>query len=160
MSYANAIAFGLDRSAKMLNRFCSDLTPAELLHRPVPKANCAAWLLGHLTLSERRILALLGGEGPALPEGFEKRFSRDAGAPEATDFGDTGILLPLFNEHRNRLIEKVRATPSEVLDKPVEKPHPMFGTLGEMASFFAIHTSVHAGQITTIRRSLGHPPVI
>lgn len=156
----NLLVFGLEGSQKLMNRFCADLTPAEYLHRPCVKANCAAWLLGHLALTDRRLLTLLGTEGPVLPDGFEKRFSRDPGAPEADDFGDPSILLPIFNDHRTRLIAAVKAATPEMLAWPLEKAHPMFNTIGEMAAFFSIHTALHAGQITIVRRSLGRPPVV
>ena len=33
-------------------------------------------------------------------------------------------------------------------------------TLGELANFMALHATMHAGQITIIRRSLGRPPIV
>src|SRR6185436_686630 len=100
----DAIAFALERSKMMVNRFAGDLTAQELHHRPTAKANCAAWLIGHLTLGDRRLLDLLGAEKPALPEGYEKRFSREEGCPQAEDFGDVSGLLTLFNQHRDLVI--------------------------------------------------------
>ena len=156
----DALAFGLERSGKMLTRFCEDLTPAEYLHRPCPKANCAAWIVGHLVLSDRRALAAMGGEGPVLPEGFEHRFSREPGSAEAAEFGDVTILLQLFIDHRARLVAKVKSASAELLATPMEKPHPMFADRAELVGFFAVHTAMHAGQISSIRRSLGRPPVV
>ena len=42
----------------------------------------------------------------------------------------------------------------------MEKPHPMFATIGELANFMALHAAMHAGQVTIIRRSLGRPPIV
>jgi len=97
---------------------------------------------------------------PPLPDGFDKRFSRDEGCPQAGDFGDVATLMPLFNQHRERLIDTVRRATVEQLNKPLEKSMPMFKTLGEFANFMASHTAMHAGQVTTIRRSLGRPPIV
>jgi uncharacterized damage-inducible protein DinB len=36
----------------------------------------------------------------------------------------------------------------------------MFSTPGEMLSFMSVHTAMHAGQVTIIRRSLGRPPLV
>jgi len=69
-------------------------------------------------------------------------------------------LMPLFDEHRNRLVAAVKAAPPGLLDKPLDKPHPLFSTVGEVATFLALHGAMHAGQITIIRRSLGRPPLI
>lgn len=161
MSTANEmIVNALDSSRMLLNRFVSDLSPTEYLHRITPQANCIAWLLGHLALSDVRLIKMLGGEAPTLPDGFEKRFSRDEGCPQAGEFGDTSGLLSIFEDARERLIKAVKSAGSEQLDKPVENPRPMFKTVGETANFYALHTAMHAGQITMIRRSLGKPPIV
>lgn len=157
----DVIVASLNASRTLLNRLCEDLTPADYLHRPCSAANCAAWTIGHLVLTERMALGRVGVKDlPPLPEGFEKRFSREPQAPRASDFGDVSILLPLFNQHRDRLIEAVKSLPAEVLDRPLDKPHPMFSKLYETVNFMGVHVSMHAGQISTIRRSLGRPPVI
>ena len=152
---------GLAGSQALLNRYTADLTPAEFLHRPAAAANCTAWLIGHLAMSDRRVLTQMGAADlPPLPDGFEKRFSRDEGCPQAADFGDVTGLMAIFNRHRELLIERVKAASNEALDKPLEKPHPMFGKVGEMVAFMSLHTAMHAGQITIVRRSLGRPPLM
>ena len=144
----------------MVQRFTADLQPSDMLHRPTEKANCAAWTIGHLALSDRHVLQQLGAELPPLPDGFDTRFSREEGCPQAGDFGEVSAILPTFNEHRTRLIEAVRRATPEQLEKPLEKSHPMFKTLGEFVSFMSAHTAMHVGQITIIRRSLGRPPMV
>jgi uncharacterized damage-inducible protein DinB len=156
----DAIAYALTTSHIMFGRFLADLGPQDYLHRPTPKANCAAWIVGHLALSDRGLLKRLGGPLPELPEGFEKRFSRDEGCPQAEEFGDVTKLAALFDEHRTRLITAVKAAPPGALEKPLDKPHPLFKTMGEMVTFMALHATMHAGQISTIRRSLGRPPLV
>jgi uncharacterized damage-inducible protein DinB len=164
MPNANEVlAHTLTGSSRLLTRFCEDLTAEEYLHRPTTGANCAAWLIGHLALTDRSALTRLGrspDDLPTLPEGFEKRFSRSAEAPQAESFGDVSLLIPLFNQHRDMLIGVVRSLPAEVLDRPLEKPHPMFSTVWEMLNFLGLHVTMHAGQISTIRRSLGRPPMM
>jgi uncharacterized damage-inducible protein DinB len=161
MTSNEALAHALTTSQVLLQRYTADLSPQEFLHRPASGANCTAWLIGHLTLSERRMLALLGVTNlPALPDGYEKRFSRDEGSPQAGAFGDVSTLVPLFNQHRERVIAAVKSATQEQLDKPMDKPHPMFSTVGQFLAFMAVHAAMHAGQITIIRRSLGRPPLV
>ena len=159
---ADIIAHSLTISKTLLVRYTEDLTPQEYLHRPAPKANCVAWLLGHLTLSDRRAMKVaFGGEDlPALPEGFEKQFSRDEGCPQAGEFGDVTRLLPVFVLHRDLMITKVQTASPDELSRATEKPHPMFNTVGELLNFMAAHAAMHAGQITIVRRSLGKPPLV
>jgi hypothetical protein len=158
-SVNDAIVHVLTRSQALLQRFTADLQPQEYLHRTTPQANCAAWTIGHLVLTDRRTLGRLGVvDLPPLPDGFEKRFGRESGAPQACDFGDVGVLMPLFNQHRAMLIDAVKRASIEQLNHPLE--HQMFSTAGEMASFMGLHTAMHAGQLTIIRRSLGRPPIV
>lgn len=155
------IIHSLTVSQIVLQRYTADLTPQEYLHRPAPKANCAAWLIGHLTLSERNALKALGAPLPELPADYERRFSQAEGCPTAEEFGDVTGLMPLFSEHRSRLIEAVRSASPEQLDKPLENARPpVFTTAGNLANFMAVHSAMHAGQITIIRRSLGRPPLM
>src|SRR4051812_9019456 len=104
----DVIIHSLETALMVLGRFVDDLTPQEMLHRITPKANCAAWTIGHLVLSERRGLTTFGLEPPALPDGFDKRFSRDEGCPQASEFGDVTILMPMFRLHRLALINAVK----------------------------------------------------
>ena len=156
----DVIVHSLGTSQLIMGRFCNDLKPDEMLHRTTPAANCAAWTIGHLILSERGALERFGVTPPPLPDGFEKRFSRDEGCPQASEFGDVSILMPLFNQQRAALIEAVKSAPTQKLDEPLEKPHPVFRTAGELANFIAFHAMMHAGQISQIRRHLGRPPVM
>jgi hypothetical protein len=161
MSSANdIIAHSLSCSQGLLQRLAADLSPSDHLHRITPQANCAAWIIGHLVLSERNVMKRLNLELPKLPDGFEKRFSRDAGCPQASEFGDVLQLMPMFNEHRTMLIHAIKKATPQQLDQPLDKPFPLFNTVGELANFYGAHTAVHAGQISLIRRHLGRPPVV
>src|SRR3954470_8188900 len=157
----DVIAAGLANSQALLKRYTADLAPAEYLHRPASKANCAAWTIGHLILTERQALAALGvSDPPPLPDGFDKRFSREEGCPQAEVFGDASILMPLFEQHRKMLIDAINRAPLDLLNKSTGSKHPFFATVGDTANFMALHTAMHAGQITLIRRSLGRPPIM
>ena len=74
--------------------------------------------------------------------------------------GDPKELIALFDKHRALLIEAVKKADVATLDGPAPFTRPMFTTVAEMINFFGVHTGMHAGQITTIRRSLGRPPIV
>jgi hypothetical protein len=155
------IVHSLSVSQKMLHRYVEDLKPEEYLHRPTPKANCTAWLLGHLILVDKGLVEGLGvKDAPSLPDGFEKKFSQKDGAPEAAEFGDVTILMPLFDKYRTLLIGKVAALPAAELEKPSPRQHPMFSNVAERLNYMGHHATMHIGQITIIRRSLGRPPIV
>jgi hypothetical protein len=157
----DVLVHGLMTSKMMLRFFTEDFKPDEYLHRATEKSNCAAWIIGHLALTDRSVAKSLGATDlPELPAGFDKRFSRDEGCPQASTFGDVGALWPTFEKHRDLLIATVQRASQEQLDQPASRQTPMYKTLCEMIDFISLHTCVHIGQITTIRRSLGRPPLV
>ena|SRR6185312_351787 len=162
MTKNECVAFALTSSQALLKFYVKDFSPADYVHRPIPQSNCTAWIIGHLTLTDRRALERTHATDlPLLPDGFQEQFGQGEGAPpRAADFGDTSILVPLFDAHRNRLIDMARQSSAEELNQPIGFQHPRFKTVGEMLIFMGVHTSMHSGQITTIRRSLGRPPLI
>lgn len=159
---SDALASTLVASQKLFHRFLDDLKPEHFAHQPLPGVNSVAWVVGHLTLTDRRMLANRLGVAdlPPLPDGFEGRFTATRSAAGAqADLGDPAELVALFDAHRSRLIAAVRAAPAGVLNQPLDAPLPLFATVGEAAGFMAVHTAMHLGQVTVIRRSLGYPPV-
>jgi hypothetical protein len=161
MTGNEAIVQNLTASGALLERLTADLTPQDYLHRPCAEGNCAAWITGHLILTERGALGRMGvTDLPPLPEGFDKRFARDNTAARAADFGDVTQLMPMFKHLRAVLVEAVNCATPEQLSKPLDKPHPLFTTVGGSVNFMGVHVSMHAGQISTIRRTLGRPPLI
>lgn len=158
---SEALAATLENAARVVLFFTEDFKTDDWLHRPCPKANCAAWTMGHLILSARGMMTRAGvTDLPTLPEGFEKRFARDDTAPHAADYGDTSILRPLFQQFHERFAAAVRALPASKLAEELPVNHPMFKSIGGMVAFAPVHIATHAGQISTIRRSLGRAPLV
>ncbi len=158
---SQALSHGITAANNAFQFFSADIAGSDWTHRVCKDASCAAWITGHLILSARGMMKAMGVENlPALPEGFEARFARNESAPKADDFGDTSILVPLFKAHHEHFAASVAALSPETLTKKLDKPTPMFGTVGELAAFAPIHIAMHMGQISTIRRSLGRPPMI
>jgi uncharacterized damage-inducible protein DinB len=157
----DVIVFGLKASHARLHMYIDDLKPAEFAHQPFPGVNSIAWILGHLALTDRRILGLLGAELPPLADGFDTPFkTTKQPAIQQTDLGNPADLIATLDAHRTKLIAAVEGATPDVLNKPLPNPVGAAKTVGEAAAFMAVHLAMHAGQITLIRRSLGYPPVV
>lgn len=157
-----AIAYSLRSSKLMFHRYLDDLTPEEFQHRPCLGANNASWIVGHLTCVDRGQLEKLGAKWlPELPAGFQERFAttRAAATGTSADFGQPVDLLRHFDEHRNLLIETVGQLPADVLNSQPPFDSPLFADRGESLLFVGLHTAMHLGQLSIIRRSLGRPPM-
>jgi hypothetical protein len=157
----DAIARSIRSAAQITQMFASDLSPADMLHRPCEGANCAAWIVGHLIMAARSMGIRAGLQSaPQLPDGFDKTFARDEIAPKSADYGDVSILMPLFKTTHDWLAGGVELVDLAKLAQPLEKPSPMFATVGEMLAFAPVHIATHAGHLSTIRRSLGRAALV
>ncbi|HEX8342648.1 MAG TPA: DinB family protein [Tepidisphaeraceae bacterium] len=160
MTTNESILGPLMRSQAMLQQMVSPFTAEQWLHRPVSGANCPAWIVGHLCVVERIGCCVAAGREPPLPDpDFEKRYARDDYAPKAARYEDVEKLLPTFDQYRGVIVDAVARMPLEKFSQPLKDPHPLFKNVGEMMAFLPMHTMLHLGQLSTIRRSLGYPPL-
>jgi len=155
------LASAYSMAAQLLHRMLDDLTPDEFLRQPCAGANNAAWVVGHLTNTLRNSLRRLGGTDlPELPAGLAGRFvATKQVAGEQADLGDPKELLKLFDAFVQRLTELIRTLPADQLMSVPKVRRPFATNLGEAIQFGALHIAMHTGQLSTIRRSLGKPPI-
>ena len=155
---ANAYATG----QKLLHVMVDDLTPEEFNRQPVPGANCAAWVVGHLAVTLRDGLRRMRfPDIPDLPPGLdtECKATKQA-ARKQTGYGDPKALVGLFDACVERFIQAVRGLPADVLAGEPDFRGPFATNRAEAIQFGAMHIAMHAGQLSTLRRSLGKPPVV
>lgn len=162
MSPNDLLAGGYRMGRRMVRMMADDLTPAEFAAQPVPGANSAAWIVGHLAVTARRTAERLGAtELPFLTEEFVAQYSvtKKAAGPQ-TELGDKAELLHLLDVCVDQLLLAARALPPEALANPPANPGPFATNYGEAVLFGAMHFAMHCGQLSTIRRSLGKPPLM
>jgi hypothetical protein len=162
MTPNDVIAGGYRMAKVLVHRMTDDLAPAEFFHQPVPGANSAAWVIGHLALTLRRTAERLGAADlPAAPPDLPDRFGQTKQpAGNQTGLGDPAELLKLFDACLDRVIERVQALPAEALAGAPPVPSPIATNYAEALLFGSLHVAMHTGQLSTIRRSLGKPPVV
>lgn len=166
MTSKDTILHTLRTSRDFLAAAVSDLTAAEMVYLPPTGSNCAAFILGHLVWVERQVL--LDSEVPDVPDmdaAVLDAFARGQAPPaDVKAFGDPLQFAARFAELRAITMKYVRGVPAELLDRPVPAqgrlPFPLFGSVGERLNFVGLHSIMHAGQITCIRRGLGRPPLL
>lgn len=149
------------RSARqLLHRMMDDLTPKEFDHQPVSGANSAAWIVGHLTVTNWRMIRAIGAlPVPDLDPAFVERFSKTGQAAGAQrDLGTPTELVQMFDTSIDQILQMLSLIPLEVLAAPSQLQGPPAENLADAIQFRALHIVLHAGQISLIRRSLGKPP--
>lgn len=161
MNTKEAIRYGLKSTQNMLSMYLSDLSDADLLTRPAPKANHIAWQLGHLISAECGMVKgnLPSAKHPTLPEGFEQQHGKETANSDSTKgFLTKQQYLDLFNKARAATIEALESMSDADLDKPTQGRIASFAPkLGDLFNLQAHHALMHAGQFTVVRRKLDKP---
>lgn len=156
------LAAGYRMARQALRRMCDDLTPEEFRHQPCPGANSAAWIVGHLAVTARRTAERLGAtELPVLTEEFVGHYSATKHpAGEQAELGGKAELLSLFDVCIDKLMDAVVKLPPDALTAPPAGPSPFATNYAEAVLFGSLHITMHCGQLSVIRRSLGRPPLV
>ncbi len=152
----------LERGAGMMHRTLADFSDADMKVRPVPNANHAQWMVGHLCLSELFFLKATGGDVEGLlPEGFGDCFPQTKErANECTSSLSKTELLAVFDKVRARSVEYVKSLDDAALLRKLPSPLSQGKTettVGFLLNMPALHLSMHIGQMQVIRRVLGKP---
>lgn len=146
------------QSEKLLIAF---QTPEDWTYQLAPGTNHALWFAGHMAVTDNMFIGIVAPERVKDMQEWEKLFGMGSQptsdpehyppAAEVLDVmrGRRGVLLGLLEEQTEEQL--AQSTPEGTLDFI-----PDFASVWEIA---ISHESMHAGQITVIRRALGHAPL-
>jgi uncharacterized damage-inducible protein DinB len=160
MNQSELAADVLNRNLQMLTTTLADFTDADLLARPCPAANHAAWQLGHLISAETRMINLMKpGAAAELPAGFDSKFTKETSSNnDPAFFPKKAALLEQLTKTRAATVAWAKSLTQADLDKPgPERMAAMAPTVGHMVAMVGLHATMHIGQFQVIRRKLGKP---
>jgi hypothetical protein len=150
----------LARNIPMVNATLADFSDTEMLVRPCPGANHAAWQLGHLVVAEANMTNAAIQEGAIqLPQGFAEKFKKEtASMDDPSFFPKKAELLALLAKGRDTIIGLAKGLQPADLAKPTPDRLQRFApTVGELLLMYPVHVAMHTGQWQVIRRKLGKP---
>ena len=160
MNGREAIKAALESTRDNLGWFLNDFSDADLLVRPVPGANHAAWQVGNVIGGDIFLVTaeLPDTKYPELPAGFADLHGA-AGAGKDDGFLTKAEYMKIFNEVRGVTVAAVGRLTDADLDRPTGEKMQAWGvpTLGHLFLMASNHTLMHSGQFSVIRRKLGKP---
>jgi len=159
MNPNESLVAALTQNLEMLKMTLADFSDTDLVKRPTPTANNAAWQLGHLAVSEVMMMKQIGAKMPELPAGFGDRFSaKTCGQNDLTKLGTKAELLDCLAKTRAATISWAQAATAQQLDQPSpERMRSFAPTAGLLLFGCCSHTMMHIGQLQVLRRALGKP---
>lgn len=144
----------------MLKMTLADFSDADMMVRPAPSANHAAWQLGHLAAAEAHMINQAApGTIPALPAGFAEKFNKEtAKSDDPATFPKKDEILAVFERNRQATVQWVKGLSDDDFgrDSPVTLGG-MCPKLGNLIMLQESHVTMHIGQFQVIRRKLGKP---
>ncbi|MEE9403497.1 MAG: DinB family protein [Algisphaera sp.] len=147
-------------STMVLKAYVSDFSDADLMVRPGPGCNHAAWQLGHLIASECDLLEMAApGAAFKLPEGFADQHAKDKNnIDDASQFKTKSEYLALMDQVQAATVTAIENTNESDLDAPgPEAMREWCPTVGTLYVLITAHAMMHAGQLVPVRRALGKP---
>jgi hypothetical protein len=166
-SLGNIIADTLHFSIASAERLLIGIPPDQFarfarIGDTVIHSNHPAFIYGHLSLYAPRVLWQIGHPAPAMPEDFERLFSKDAACiddPDGDLYPSMDVISDFFLEGHRMLLGALRSTPDEKLQQPNPadgRMKDLFPTLGSVQTFYCGgHMMIHLGQLSAWRRIQG-----
>jgi len=137
----------------LFGRALDGLDRAALLRRPDEGTNPLLWIAGHLTSVRYSIHGLLG---PALENPWGRTFFRGS-ALDLTALPEIDAIREKWDSLAPLLMERLEEATPEQLATPAPKAFPIEDrSLRGAITFLSWHEGYHMGQMSLLRRWLGH----
>jgi len=131
--------------------------PAEQwMLKPGETSNHLLWVMGHLIWSRGNILRTLDVDWKL---SWAKQFARGAKPEEILQYPQVDEVVQTWADISDQLSACLASVSAEVLDKPHDKP-TFDGKVGGFVAFLAFHETYHVGQVSYIRKWLGHGQLV
>ena len=158
MAQIDLIANNLAGNLDLLKSVLADFSDADMLIRPVPDANHAAWQLGHLAFFEAMVCGMyVPSKAPTLPADSKTLYGKEgASIDDPSRFFTKDEGLKILGQTRAALVDWARTLTEADLAKPgPEQFKGWVNTIGDLLITIIVHTTMHVGQFQVIRRKLG-----
>lgn len=153
----------LSNGQMLIEKFTADLSDKDYFVPAVPGANHAAWIVGHIAVSEDFIVGQITGSGMRLPKAMHDVFNgKSVCHPDASKYPPRKDIDEMHRTTRAHSIEALSMfNDAKWADAaPAGMNSPMFPTLGAMWGMVGAHPFWHIGQLTTSRVALKKPRVM
>ena len=137
-----------------------DIPQDQQTFQPLPGANHALWIIGHVGVADAFFLKEAAGqETKDLDRWLSLFFMGSKPMPRAADYPPLAEIRGLFDGSRERLITWAGSLSESQLDAPLPDSIKDFGAShAHLLGNLAVHEGLHAGQLTVIRKALGLVP--
>ena len=159
MHTKDAIKFALTVSNRAVLSVINEMSGAATTF-PTPNGGChPLWVLGHLTLVEGSIPAILFGDKNPAAE-WQRYFGENSEpVADASTYPPIAEVRKKYQQLREQNLKLLESLSEADLDKPTKAPpkgrEQEFATYGQSFLVLALHQTMHRGNVTDARRAAG-----
>lgn len=154
----------LVQARQMSERLLADFeTSQQWTYQIHDDCNHALWFAGHMAHTDNFFLSMIDSSAAVeLPTIYQRQFgmgSQPTNVPE--DYPSPSDVLEVMRERRATLLEVLDSLDDEDFTKSTPDGAPDF--LSDIAAVFEMaiwHEGLHSGQLSSVRRALGHKPIL
>jgi uncharacterized damage-inducible protein DinB len=159
MQTKDAIKFALTVSNGAVLRVIDEMGGAATMF-PTPNGGChPLWVLGHLTLVEGSIPAILFGDKNPAAEWQQYFGEGTEPVADASAYPPFAEVRAKYRQLREKNLSILESLTEADLDKPTKVPpkgrEREFATYGQSFLVLALHQTMHRGNVTDARRAAG-----
>ncbi len=148
------IANMFNANAQIFEKATQGVPSEKWLTRPGDGSNHLAWIAGHVVVHRAKVGKILGLQWSAP---WEKLFARGAQLVGPEQYPDAAEIRRSFQELSAKVSTALPNVSAETLKQPVAKGQASLdGTVGGTIALLCLHESFHVGQMSYLRKWLGH----
>ena len=141
-----------------INRSIAGLAEPDLWHRPTPQSNPIFWLLGHVVHTRGAALRILGED---FRTGWGDKFQRGSVIQDRSYYPSFEEIERFRLETRDRLASRLATVTDEQLSREATgHALPNCRIVADQIAFLGLHESYHVGQMSYVRKMLGHAAIV
>ncbi len=151
--------FALNFSRQWLEGLLADFPADQMCAQPIDDCNHALWIMGHLAWTDDAMLTGLGDQPSALEDGWVETFGmKSTPTGDADAYPDPARVRTVMQERRAALLAWLEGLSDDELETPLDGDWASFApNRGGLMSTLAAHETMHAGQLSMIRRAFRLP---
>ncbi|MEQ8786619.1 MAG: DinB family protein [Pirellulaceae bacterium] len=163
MSLKERIQRQLESARQLSERMLADFkSPEQWTHQVCEGGNHALWFAGHMANTDNFLISLVAPQRAREQDGFAAAFGMGSKPQSSAEqYPPVDEVLSTMRERRATLLDVLATLTDDDLSRPTPAGAPDF--LADFASVFELavwHEGLHSGQLSVVRRSLGHAPLL
>ncbi|MFN3149979.1 DinB family protein [Bremerella sp.] len=163
MSMIERLQHQLESARGFTTRILGDFQkPEDWVAQVCNQSNHALWFIGHMATTDNFFISLLAPEKAAPKENYQELFGLGSTpSPKLEDYPSIEEVRGYMDERRQVLLEILATLSDEDLATKTPEGTPDFlADYGQVFETAIWHEGLHSGQLTMVRRSLGHKPAM